>query len=212
MIDSATARERIPAVLDRLTREYGEVRSFLDYSSPFELLIAVILSAQTTDRQVNLITPELFGRFKTPALLAAADTGELEQILHSIGFFRTKARNIKACAARIVQDFGGVVPESMEELTSLPGVGRKSANVIRGTIFGKPAIIVDTHFGRVARRLGFAAEKDPTKVEHEVARLSRSQDHMKLSMLLNKHGRIYCHARAPECAGCPVRNLCPSAE
>lgn len=188
---------------------YGEVVSFLEYGTPFELLIAVILSAQTTDRQVNLITPTLFERFPTPEALAHADPDEIETILHPIGFFRAKRRSIQATAREIAERFGGTVPEGMEELTSLPGVGRKSANVIRGTVFGLPAIIVDTHFGRVARRLGLTGAADPAKVEREIAERVRPSEQMRLSMLLNKHGRVYCHSRKPDCAGCPIREWCP---
>ena len=209
MSDLPEESRRIELIIERLTLQYGGVTSFLEYETPFELLIAVILSAQTTDRQVNLITPNLFERFATPGALAQAETSELEALLHSIGFFRAKARNIKATAALIAGRFGGVVPESMEDLTSLPGVGRKSANVIRGTIFGKPAIIVDTHCGRVARRLGLTAADDPTKVELEVAGKVPPDLQMKLSMLLNKHGRVFCHARKPLCDSCPIATFCP---
>lgn len=200
---------RIGRILERLTREYGEVVSFLEYRTPFELLIAVILSAQTTDRQVNRITPTLFGRYPTPEALAVADSREVETILHPIGFFRAKARSIQATAREVVERFNGEVPAGMEELTSLPGVGRKSANVIRGTVFGLPAIIVDTHFGRVSRRLGLATATDPTKAEREIAERVAPADQMRLSMLLNKHGRVYCHARKPDCDACPIRRWCP---
>lgn len=207
---SRTSEERrIAGILDRLTEEYGEVVSFLEYRTPFELLIAVILSAQTTDRQVNLVTPTLFDRYPTPEALASADPREIETILHPIGFFRAKTRSIQATAGAIADRFAGRVPEGMDELTSLPGVGRKSANVVRGTVFGLPAIIVDTHFGRVARRLGLTSATDPTKAEHEVAGRVAPADQMRLSMLLNKHGRVYCHARKPACDGCPVREWCP---
>jgi endonuclease-3 len=209
MGDDCLDSRRVALILRRLSQEYGEVESFLDFHSPFELLIAVILSARTTDRRVNLVTPTLFERFPTPRALAQAKPSELETILHSVGFFRAKARNITATAELISGRFGGIVPASMEELISLPGVGRKSANVIRGTIFGKPAIIVDTHFGRVVRRLGLTSEDDPVKVEVEIARTVSAADHMRFSMLINKHGRLYCHARAPDCEICPIRTLCP---
>lgn len=199
---------RVETIIEELARTYGEVMSFLDYHSPFELLIAVILSAQTTDRQVNRVTPRLFERFPGPRELAAADVEEIERVLHSIGFFRTKSRNIKATAGRIRTDFAGRVPRSMEELTSLPGVGRKSANVVRGTIFGMPAVIVDTHFGRVVRRLGLTAASDPAKIEREIAGLVAPANQMRFSMLANKHGRVYCFSRNPDCGGCPIRHLC----
>lgn len=200
---------RVSAIIERLLATYGEVTGFLEYRSPFELLIAVILSAQTTDRQVNLVTPLLFERFPTPAALAKAEAAEIEGIIHSIGFFRTKARNIRETARLIAEHFGGSVPETMEDLTALPGVGRKSANVVRGTIFGLPAVIVDTHFGRVARRLGLSSERDPAKLEAQIAGKVAPEQQMHLSMLLNKHGRVYCHARKPDCAACPLRSLCP---
>lgn len=200
---------RIREIIRILTLRYGEVNGFLDSRNHFELLIAVILSAQTTDRQVNLVTPALFARFPTPAALAAADPVEVEGLIHSIGFFRTKARNIIKTSAALIERHGGAVPAGMEELTALPGVGRKSANVVRGSCFGLPAVIVDTHFGRVATRLALASGGDPAAIENEVRTKVRDQDQMALSMLLNMHGRVCCHARKPECPRCPILHLCP---
>lgn len=200
---------RIAQIIERLQVEYGEVASFLSYRSPFELLVAVILSAQTTDRQVNLVTPLLFERFPGPEELAAAAPEQIEELIHSIGFFRTKARNIRETARLLVERHDARVPQSMDELTALPGVGRKSANVVRGTLYGLPAVIVDTHFGRVVRRLGVSGERDPAKVEREVAQKVAPGDQMRFSMLANKHGRVVCHARKPACGSCPLRALCP---
>ncbi len=200
---------RIAEVLAVLTREYGEIPRFLVYASPFQLLIAVILSAQTTDRQVNLITPELFARYPTPGELSRARVSDLEAIVRPTGYFHAKARNIRATAAQLVEGFAGEVPRSMEELTSLPGVGRKTANVVRGTLFGEPAIIVDTHFGRVVGRLGFTAERNPERIERELQAKVPPRDQYRFSMMVNKHGRLFCHARRPDCPGCPIERLCP---
>lgn len=201
--------KRISEIIRILRARYGEVTGFLDYRNHFELLIAVILSAQTTDRQVNAITPALFERFPSPQALAAAQPGEVEGLIHSIGFFRTKARNIIKTSAALIERHGGRVPQGMEALTALPGVGRKSANVVRGSCFGLPAVIVDTHFGRVATRLAIASGGDPVAIEQEVRAKVGERDQTALSMLLNKHGRVYCHARRPECPRCPVCHLCP---
>lgn len=184
----------------------------LHYQSPFQLLIAVILSAQTTDEQVNAVTPTLFEAFPTPASLAAADPATVEEIIHSVGFYRVKARNIRRCAAQLVDRHGGGVPSDMDQLTALAGVGRKSAGVILHHVFDQPAIIVDTHFARVTRRLGFAGAKAPEALEKEVAAVLRPALWGRASMYLNYHGRRFCSARAPRCVDCPVRGLCPSAE
>lgn len=198
-------------VLDALVAEYPETPSLLDYKTPFELLIGVILSAQTTDNQVNAILPELFRRYPTPAALAVADIADVETIIHSVGFFRQKAKSIVATSRILAEEYGGEVPDSMEDLVRLQGVGRKSAGVILLHVYDRPAIIVDTHFGRVVRRLGFALAGDPTALEREVADVLPPEYWNRASMRLNYHGRKYCHARKPNCAECPVRDLCPSA-
>ncbi len=200
---------RIAEILAILTRAYGEIPRFLVYANPFQLLIAVILSAQTTDRQVNLVTPELFARYPAPEDLARASLPELEAIVRPTGYFHAKARNIRETGAQLVSRFGGEVPHSMEELTSLPGVGRKTANVVRGTLFGEPAIIVDTHFGRVVGRLGFTTARNPERIERELQELVPPDDQYAFSMMINKHGRVYCHARRPDCPHCPIEQLCP---
>lgn len=207
----STAGFAMPNILEihrLLHAEYGEINSFLSYSSPFELLIGVILSAQTTDQQVNAVTPSLFARFPDADALADAQRSEVEQIIKSTGFFRSKAAHIQGAAAVLSREFGGVVPESMSLLTKLPGVGRKSANVVRSHVFGLPAIIVDTHFGRVVRRLGLSSAKNPELLERELMQIIPEQLHSPLSMLVNKHGRVVCLARAPRCFDCVIRAQC----
>ncbi len=204
-------RERFVQIVSRLESEYGDAPSLLSYRSPFELLIAVILSAQTTDDAVNATLPSLFARFPDAAKLAEADPGEVEQIIHSLGFYRQKTRSIIGTARALVADHGGTVPATMEALVKLPGVGRKSAGVVLLHIYGTPAIIVDTHFGRVVRRLGFSAEKDPVKLERDVAAVLPREYWNDASMRLNYHGRRYCFSRKPDCPRCPVADLCSSA-
>ena len=201
--------KRLAEIIRRLEAEYPDRVSLLNWETPFQLTVAVALSAQTTDAAVNKVTPGLFQRWPTPAALAAAAVPEVEEMVHSLGFFRQKAKNLVAAAARIESEFGGEIPRSMEELTSLPGIGRKSANVIRGHIWNLPGIIVDTHFGRVCRRLGLTEEKDPVKVERELGALVPEEKQHDFSMTANFHGRRYCHSRKPDCPGCPLEDLCP---
>ena len=205
----AALRARARRSLELLDEIYPEIIQFLNFRSPFELLIGVILSAQTTDRQVNLVTPELFRRWPTAEALAQADPAkEVEPVIRSIGFFRTKARNICATARLVIEG----VPKTMDELLKLPGVGRKSANVILGTLYGKPALIVDTHCGRVARRLGLSLRSDPLGIERDLALVVAPTDQYRFSMKINNHGRRYCHARKPDCPACVLRDICPSAQ
>ena len=171
--------------------------------------MAVSLSAQTTDAGVNKVTPELFRRWPDPAALAGADAVELEVLIHSLGFFRQKASNLIASARRVVEDFDGEIPREMNHLISLPGIGRKSANVIRAHVWNLPGIIVDTHFGRVCRRLGLTEAKDPEKVEKEITALIPEELQITFSMTANFHGRRYCMSRKPNCAGCPLNDICP---
>lgn len=206
--DDAT---RFIEILDRLTVEYPETPSMIRYRSPFELLIGVILSAQTTDEQVNAILPSLFRRYPNAEALAAASPADVETLIHSVGFFRQKSKSIIAAARAVVEEFGGTVPGTMEELVRLRGVGRKSAGVILLHVYNRPAIIVDTHFGRVVRRLGFSNAKDPTKLERDVASLLPDAYWNSASMRLNYHGRRYCFSRKPDCDGCPISDLCPAA-
>ena len=194
-----------------LTKEYPDARCELDFNSPLELLIATVLSAQCTDIRVNAVTPVLFNRFPTLETLAAAKLREVEEIIYSTGFFRSKAKNIKELANRILNDFGGEVPNDLAQLVTLPGVGRKTANVVLGNAFGIPGLTVDTHFGRLSRRFGWSTATDPVKVENDVAKLIPEKEWTLLSHKLIWHGRRICHSRKPECGICPLAKLCPSA-
>jgi endonuclease-3 len=194
-----------------LTKEYPDARCELDFNSPLELLIATVLSAQCTDIRVNAVTPVLFNRFPTLETLAAAKLSEVEEIIYSTGFFRSKAKNIKELANRILNDFGGEVPNDLAQLVTLPGVGRKTANVVLGNAFGLPGLTVDTHFGRLSRRFGWSTATDPVKVENDVAKLIPEKEWTVLSHKLIWHGRRICHSRKPECGICPLAKLCPSA-
>ncbi|NLA92890.1 MAG: endonuclease III [Spirochaetales bacterium] len=184
--------------------------TFLAESEPYQLLISVILSAQTTDRQVNEIAKELFTRFPTPLSLAQATVEEVIPYIRSTGFFNTKAKNIVGTAKKLVENFAGEVPLTMEELLTLPGVGRKTANVIIGQLAVKPAIIVDTHFARVVRRIGLTTKKESDLIERAVAKLLPSEYHYRYSMTANLHGREICHARKPLCPICPIAQWCKS--
>ena len=194
-----------------LTKEYPDARCELDFNSPLELLVATVLSAQCTDVRVNAVTPVLFKRFPTLESLAAAKLSEVEEIIYSTGFFRSKAKNIKELANRILNDFGGEVPNDLAKLVTLPGVGRKTANVVLGNAFGIPGLTVDTHFGRLSRRFGWSTATDPVKVENDVAKLIPEKEWTLLSHKLIWHGRRICHSRKPECGICPLAKLCPSA-
>lgn len=191
--------------------EYPEARVALNFNTPFELLIATILSAQCTDARVNLVTPDLFRKYGSPARFAKADPRELEQDIKSTGFYRQKARSIVACSRSIAEKFGGEVPRTMEELLSLDGVGRKTANVLLGNAFGIPGIAVDTHVGRLAQRLGFTERSDPTKIECDLMELFPRENWTELCHLLMSHGRKVCASRLPKCDICCVSSLCPSA-
>jgi endonuclease-3 len=184
----------------------------LEYKNPFQLLIATVLAAQCTDAAVNLATPALFDRFPDPATLAEAPVTELETLIHSTGFYRTKARNIKALGALLRDNYGGNMPRTMEELTALPGVGRKTASVVLSTFFDTPAIIVDTHFSRVTRRLGLTGSDKPLQIERDIAAAAPREQWTAVSHVLNRHGRDICHARKPECERCPVRKLCRTSQ
>ena len=194
-----------------LTKEYPDARCELDFNSPLELLVATVLSAQCTDIRVNAVTPVLFKRFPTLETLAAAKLSEIEEIIYSTGFFRSKAKNIKELANKILNDFGGEVPNDLAQLVTLPGVGRKTANVVLGNAFGIPGLTVDTHFGRLSRRFGWSTATDPVKVENDVAKLIPEKEWTLLSHKLIWHGRRICHSRKPECGICPLAKLCPSA-
>jgi endonuclease-3 len=198
----------------RINRElaelYPDAHCELDFGSPLELLVATILSAQTTDKRVNMVTPILFARYPTAADYAAADREELEKIIQSTGFFRAKANSLIKLGQELCERFGGEVPRTLDELVTLPGVGRKTANVVLGNAFDVPGITVDTHFSRLSRRFGWTAETDPVKIEHEVGELFPRREWTILSHRLIWHGRRICHARRPACGVCPLARLCPS--
>jgi endonuclease-3 len=200
-------------LLARLEREYPAARCALDHGSPLELLVATILSAQCTDARVNQVTPALFRRYPTAADYAAADLGELEEMVKTTGFFRNKARALKGLGQALVADHAGGVPGSMAELVELPGVGRKTANVVLGNAFGiDEGIVVDTHVQRLSRRLGLTAQRDAQKVERDLMELVPRSSWTAWAHLLIHHGRRVCKARKPDCGRCVLADLCPSAE
>ena len=193
-----------------LTELYPDVHTELNFSGPLELLVATILSAQTTDKRVNLVTPVLFARYRTAADYAAADRGEMEKIIQSTGFFRAKTSSLLGLGQALCERFGGEVPASLAELVTLPGVGRKTANVVLGNAFGIPGITVDTHFARLSRRFGWTRQTDPVKIEADVGALFPPREWTNLSHRLIWHGRRVCHARRPACGACELARLCPS--
>ena len=207
----ARRRERAAAVVRGLRRLYPDADCELRHGSALQLLVSTILSAQCTDARVNQVTPALFRRFPAAADFARAPLPELEELIRSTGFFRSKAKSIRAMAAALVERHGGEVPSSMEELTRLAGVGRKTAHVVRGTWFGQPAITVDTHVGRLSRRLGLSRHEDPVKVEADLAAVLPEADRTFTSHALIWHGRRVCAARRPRCEECALARVCPSA-
>ena len=197
--------------IDRvLAATYPDAGIELDFRTPFELLVVTVMSAQTTDRRVNAVSPTLFAAYPDATAMAGADREKVEAIIQPTGFFRAKTESILKLSQALVERYDGVVPGRLEDLVTLPGVGRKTANVVLGNGFGKPGITVDTHFGRLARRFGWTTETDPVKVEHEVGALFPRRDWTLLSHHLIWHGRRVCHARNPACGACPVARLCPS--
>jgi endonuclease-3 len=198
----------------RISRElalaYPDAHCELDFSNPLELLVATILSAQTTDVRVNMVTPVLFAKYRTAADYAGADRAEMETIVASTGFFRQKTASVMGMAQALCERYGGEVPNKLEDLITLPGVGRKTANVVLGNAFDIPGITVDTHFGRLSRRFGWTTETDPVKVEHEVGALIPKKDWTLLSHRMIWHGRRRCFARKPACGACPMAEWCPS--
>jgi len=204
--------ERALAVLKRLRREFPDAKCALDHETPHQLLVATILSAQCTDARVNIVTKDLFRKYPDVRAFAHASLPELEQDVKSTGFFRMKARALLEMSQDIVAKHGGEVPRTMEELTALRGVGRKTANVILGNAFGIPGLVVDTHVKRLSNRLGFTRQQDPVKIEEELGRLFPKRWWTLSSHLLILHGRRTCRARRPACGDCPVRDLCPSAD
>ena len=198
------------AIFKALGKRYPNANCELEFNNPFQLIIATVLSAQCTDKRVNIVTPPLFKKYPTPKKMASAKILDLEEMVRTTGFFHNKARNIQALSQKLLTDFDGEVPSSLEELITLPGVGRKTANVVLGHAFGVPGITVDTHFGRLSRRFGWTKSEDPVKVEAEVSKLIPQKEWTNLSQRLIWHGRRICHARKPACGACPITHLCPS--
>jgi endonuclease III len=208
---SRTALVRRARRIDKVLAEtYPDAGCELDFASPWQLLIVTVLSAQTTDKRVNTVSPALFARYPGPAELAAAHPADVEAIIEPTGFFRAKTASIMKLAAAVLERFGGEVPPRLDDLVTLPGVGRKTANVVLGDAFGIPGITVDTHVGRLARRFGWTTETDPVKAESEIGNLFHKRDWVMLNHHLIWHGRRRCHARRPACGACPVAKLCPS--
>ncbi|WP_432277475.1 endonuclease III [Kitasatospora brasiliensis] len=198
----------------RINRELAELYPYahpeLDFENPFQLLVATVLSAQTTDLRVNQTTPALFAKYPTPEDMAAANPEELEEVIRPTGFFRNKAKSLIGLSIALRDEFDGEVPGRLDDLVTLPGVGRKTANVVLGNAFGVPGITVDTHFGRLSRRFGWTAEEDPVKVEAVVAEIFPKSEWTMLSHRVVFHGRRICHSRKPACGACPIAPLCPS--
>lgn len=207
-----TEKERIISLLNALGSEYKNAECELDYSSNFELLVAVILSAQCTDKRVNEVTKVLFKKFNTPQEFAALSNAELEKYIYSCGFYKNKAKNIIACARDLVARFGGVVPDNKEDLKSLAGVGEKTANVVLATAFNMPAIAVDTHVFRLSHRLGLSNGKNVKLVQVDLENIIPKKDWSKMHLALVLHGRYVCHARNPKCGECKLRQFCKFAE
>jgi endonuclease III len=205
-----TIKGRAGEVCRRLAEEYP-AECALVHSSPFELLVATILSAQTTDERVNMVTPEVFRRWPTPADLAKADPEELESVIFATGFYRNKAKSLIGLGQALEARFGGEVPTALEDLVTLPGVGRKTGNVVRSVDFDLPGLPVDTHVGRISRLLGLATSEDPVKVEHELGALLPPKEWGDFSLRLILHGRKICIARRPKCGDCSLNDLCPSS-
>ena len=209
----AARAERAAEIHRRLLALYPDAHCELDYGNPFELAVATILSAQCTDKRVNLVTPELFRRWPTPAALAKAPRAEIEQVIQSTGFYRNKARSLSGFATQVVETHGGEVPADMDALVKLPGIGRKTANVVLGNAYGiNEGVVVDTHVQRLARRFGLTKERDPVNVERALIPLFPRESWTILSHLMVWHGRRTCDARKPKCGDCALADICPSAE
>jgi endonuclease-3 len=206
----ADKKKRSRAIYRILSKTYPNVQCELDFKNPLQLLVATVLSAQCTDKRVNAVTPALFKKYKNARAFAAADIRELQALIKSTGFFRAKAKSIKGLATKIVTEFDGEVPDTLDELVTLPGVGRKTANVVLGHAFDTPGLTVDTHFGRLVRRFVWTKETDPVKVEFAVMELIAQKEWTNLSQRLIWHGRRVCHSRKPACAACSLAKLCPS--
>lgn len=205
--------ERAQIVSERMEEHYPGFGGYLDFDNPFQLVIAVLLSAQTTDKAVNKVTPELFRRWPTPDALASADELEVQEVIHSLGFYKTKAKRCIDCARTLIDEFGGEVPRDIDELQKLPGVGRKTANVVMNDAFRTSAgVAVDTHVGRIARRLGFSREQDPSKVEQDILAIFPQSEWLYINKRWIAFGREVCDARRPRCGECFLADVCPSRE
>ncbi len=203
-------KERAVKILSALKKEYPNVKSALNFTNAFELLIATILAAQSTDARINIVTESLYKKYKTPKDFVKLPIEELEVLIHSTGFYHAKAKSVKACCEVLVEKFNGQVPGSFEELNSLPGVGRKTASVVAGNAFGIPAVAVDTHVKRLSNLMGFINSEDPEKIEMRLKELIPEKEWVKFSLLLAAHGRAICIARRPKCRDCVLGDLCPS--
>jgi endonuclease-3 len=206
---ASPTKAKVRKILDILARTYPDAHIELNFTTPLELLVATILSAQCTDARVNLVTPHLFGKYRSAGAYAEADPAVFEEEIRSTGFFRSKAKNIIACCQKLARDFGGRVPRTMEELTSLPGVGRKSANIILYNAYGIPGFAVDTHVARVTNRLGLVGTEDPDRIEKQMCRILPREDWGQATHVFIFHGRRTCAAKQPRCPQCSLRSLCP---
>jgi endonuclease-3 len=211
-VDKDEAAKRAKKIWPILEKTYPNARSALNFKNPFQMLISTILSAQCTDARVNIVTKVVFKKYKSPADWAKADLRQIESDIKSTGFFRNKALNIKNASKAIIERFDGRVPDTMEELVTLPGVGRKTANVVLGNAFGKPAIACDTHVIRLSRRLGLSPNSDPVKLEFDLAEILPKRIWTVFSHALILHGRNFCMARKPDCLNCPIKKYCPAAD
>lgn len=204
-------KKRVEKITAGLRQAYPNAKCALNFSSPFELLVAAILSAQCTDKRVNRVTPALFKKYREAADYAGADPKQFEDAIHSTGFYKNKTRGILGAAREIVKRFGGKVPDRLEDLVTLPGIGRKTANVILGNAYGIPGLTVDTHMIRLNRRLGLTRNTDPVKIEFDLMKFVPEKEWTEYSHLIIHHGRARCPARKPDCPHCEIRDLCPSA-
>ncbi len=208
-----TKKERVRLVTEALNREYGtEMMTYLHYETPWQLLFATILSAQCTDARVNMVTEDLYRKYRSIEDFANAELSELEKDIYSTGFYKNKAKNIKACAAALLERHGGEVPRDIEELTALPGVGRKTANVVRGNCFNDPSIVVDTHVKRVSKLLGLTKETDPVKVEFDLMKILPKEQWILYNVQVIAVGRTWCISGRPKCGECILKDCCASAE
>jgi endonuclease-3 len=208
MRDIVELKKKVKRISKKLYEAYPEATCSLDYQSPLQLLISTILAAQCTDERVNIVTKELFKKYRTAEDFAKANIEELEQDIKSTGFYRNKAKNIIACCSKIIKEHGGKVPDNMEDLTALPGVGRKTANVVLSNVYNVPGVIVDTHCKRLSNRIGLTEQEDPVKIEHELMEIIPHKDWSKFSNNLVFHGRAICDARKPKCEICPISEDC----